>query len=219
MRQSARPRKRRTAPAITTTDAVGIRVDGVLLAGGKSRRFGRDKRRERLGDRSLAEHALGLLRGCVDGCVFLAGRGGFDHPVGATFVVDAAPGAGPLGGLVAALALSRFGVLVLPCDVPLLRADTLAAVARLGRRRARTVVVRSPRGLEPLIAFYPRTALPILAAGLREGNRALHRLLTALAPLEIPVGESRELHNVNRPADLEFATAWRARPAHEGPKA
>ena len=208
-----RPRKRKIARATTTTD---FRVDGLLLAGGLARRFGVDKRRARLGTETLAERSLALLRACVDGDIFIAGRGAFDHPVRAIFVADAAPHAGPLGGIVGALARSRFGLVVMPCDAPLVRADTLAAVARMGRRRARAVVVRSRRGVEPLVAFYPRSALPLLAAALREGNRAMHRVLPRLRAIEVEAGDARELHNVNRPGDLDLVTAWRARLEPEG---
>jgi len=198
-----------------------VRVDGLLVAGGRSRRFGSDKRRaqlgaqpgsqfgSRFGSQTMTERSLALLRACTDGDLFVAGDGAFDHPVAAIFVADASANSGPLGGLVGALSRSRFGVLVLPCDAPLVRADTLASLARLGRRRARTVVVRSRRGLEPLVAFYPRSALPFLAAALREGNRALHRLVPRLGAIEVEAGDAREMHNVNRPGDLDLALAWK----------
>lgn len=182
-----------------------MRVDGLLVAGGGSRRFGGDKRKALAGGMTLAERGLALLRATVDGDLFIAGQGAFDHPVDAILVPDADRGAGPLAGLVAALLRSRSGVLVMPCDSPLVRPDTLAALATLGRRRGRTVVARSSRGIEPLVAFYPRSALPWLAAGLREGNRALHRLLRRLRPLVVQVGDAREMHNVNRAADLDVA--------------
>jgi molybdopterin-guanine dinucleotide biosynthesis protein A len=189
------------------------------VAGGRSRRFGGDKRHARIGGITLAERSLALLRASVDGDVFVAGRDAFVHPVDAVFLEDADAGAGPLGGVVAALLRSRFGVLVLPCDAPLVRADTLSALLRLGRRRGCTVVVRSPRGVEPLVAFYPRAALPFLAAGLREGNRALHRLLPRLRAIEVGVGDAREMHNVNRATDLDLALRWsRDQPAEEPPR-
>jgi molybdopterin-guanine dinucleotide biosynthesis protein A len=199
-------KKRKTARTTTTTSAE--RIDGLLLAGGRSRRFGSDKRRATLAGRTLAEHALALLRSQIDGDLFVAGDGAFDREVAAYRVADAAPGKGPLGGIVGALAHARFGMLVVPCDAPFVRADTLAALAALGRRQRRTVVARSSRGLEPLVAFYPRTALPFLAAALREGTRALHRLLPRLHATWIDARDARELHNVNRPADLDLAAAW-----------
>lgn len=185
------------------------RLDGLLLAGGRSRRFGSDKRRARLDARTLAEHALALLRGAVGGVVFVAGRDSFDHPVQAIVVEDADAGAGPLAGIVGALLRSRDGVVVLPCDAPLVRAGTLAVVASLARRERRAVVVRSRRGLEPLVAFYPRSALPFLSNQLRGGQRALHRVLARLGALEVEVADARELHNVNRPEDLAVAERLR----------
>lgn len=179
-----------------------MRLDGLLVAGGRARRFGSDKRRARMPSRTLAEHSLSLLRACIDGDLFVAGRGVFDHPVQALTVSDAAIDAGPLGGIVGGLLRARTGLLVLPCDAPLLRVDTLRSVGRLGLRHGRTVVVRSRRGLEPLVAFYPRSALPFLLAALREGSRALHRLVPRLGALEVQAGESTEMHNVNRPEDL-----------------
>lgn len=196
----------RTASASRSVRAV--RVDGLLLAGGRSRRFGGDKRRARLGAVTLAELALLRLRACVDGDVFVAGRGAFDRPVRAMFVADAAAGAGPLGGIVAALRRSRFGVLVLPCDAPFVGRDTLAAVAAAALRRGRTVVVRSPRGLEPLVAFYPRSALPLLEAALAARRLAMHRLVARLEPVVLDVRDARAMHNVNRRSDLAQALLW-----------
>lgn len=189
--------------------AVAARIDGLLLAGGRARRFGADKRRAVVGGRTLAEHALDRLREAVGGDLFVAGRGVFDRPVRAFQVDDAACGAGPLGGVVAALARSQFGVLVLPCDAPLVGRDTLAAVTRAARLRQCTVVVRSPRGLEPLVAFYPRPALPLLSAALRGRDRSLHRVLPRLGAVVIEVRDARETHNVNRPEDLQRALLFK----------
>lgn len=196
------PRKLVPVPAFSSP------LDGLLLAGGRSRRFGADKRRALVGTRTLAERSLALLRSVTSGDVFVAGDGAFDHPVDAIFVRDAAYRAGPLAGIVAALQRSRFGVVVLPCDAPFVRADTLVALTRLGLSHGRAACVRGPRGIEPLMAFYPRRALPILSAGLREGSRAVHRLLPRLAPLFVDVASVREMHNVNLPADLELARSW-----------
>jgi molybdopterin-guanine dinucleotide biosynthesis protein A len=187
----------------------GARLDGLLVAGGRSRRFGGDKRFARFGRATLAELALSVLRAHCGSGLFVAGRGAFAHPVRAVFVADAAAGVGPLGAIVAALRRARFGVLVLPCDAPFVRSDTVAAIARAALRGGRAVVARSPRGLEPLLAFYPRAALPFLEASLKARRVALHRLLARLDAVEIAVRDGRELHNVNRPADLEEALLLR----------
>jgi molybdopterin-guanine dinucleotide biosynthesis protein A len=200
-----------TGAAISTSDVVTFhpgrvrpdRIDGLLLAGGLSRRFGSDKRRAVFGGRTLAARALIPLRGAVDGEVFVAAaRGRDDWPLTSILVEDASTGAGPLAGLLGGLARSRFGVLVSPCDTPLLRVATLQALADLGRRHGRTVIARGSNGIEPLVAFYPRAAFPVLAAALREGTLALHRAIRPLRPLELRMVDAAEFRNVNRPEDL-----------------
>lgn len=182
-----------------------VRVDGLLVAGGHARRFGSDKRRALFGSVTLAEAALARLREAVDGDVFIAGTGAFARPVHAHFVEDAAKGSGPLGAIVAGLVRSRFGVLVLPCDAPFVHRDTLACVTRMALASGDPVVVRSPRGLEPLVAFYPRSALPLLRRALVARRLALYQSLPLLNVRIVEARDSREFFNVNRPTDLQQA--------------
>lgn len=192
----------------TTTDPLprGGRIDGLLLAGGRSRRFGRDKRRALLGGRALADIAIARLRAVVDGDLWIAGAGTFQAGGPAFLVDDLVRGGGPLSGIAGGLLRARLGVLVLPCDVPLVSPDTLVSLLRVARRTGRVVALRSLRGWEPLVAFYPRAAFPLLAAALREGQRAPHRLLERLGALALPAGRTGEVWNVNRVEDLAAAT-------------
>jgi len=192
----------------TTTDPLprGARIDGLLLAGGRSRRFGRDKRRALLGGRTLADIAIAKLRAVVDGDLWIAGAGTFEARGRAFLVDDLVRGRGPLSGIAGGLMRTSFGILVLPCDVPLVGLDTLSALTRMARRCGRVVALRSMRGWEPLVAFYPRTAFPQIAAALREGQGAPHRLLERLGALALPVGRTDEMCNVNRVEDLTAAS-------------
>ncbi len=186
--------------------AYGERIDGVLLAGGRSRRFGADKRLAAYRDSVLFEHALRRLRGAVSGNVFVASGSRRERLPGAarhSIVADAIPGRGPLGGIVAGLRKARRGVLVLACDVPVVAVDTLRALVRMGDRLDRPVVPRSGAGWEPLIAYYPAWALTVLEAALREGQLAPHRVLDRLGCVAATGIGMEQLRNVNRPADLE----------------
>ena len=94
-----------------------MRVLGALLAGGQSRRFGSDKALAHYGARRLIDHAVETLRAQTDALV-ICGR---DHP-GAHALSDRPfAGAGPLGGLNAALhhaaAIGFDAVLCIPLDV------------------------------------------------------------------------------------------------------
>jgi molybdopterin-guanine dinucleotide biosynthesis protein A len=187
----------------------GLRAPwGLLVAGGRSRRFGRDKRAALLGGASLLQRAAAALRPLVGPRLLLAG-GPSPPPVlpaGSRLVADAALGAGPAGALVAGLALSRGPVLVLACDVPFAGTDLLALLLRIARAGDRIAAARTRRGIEPLVACYPPSALRPLHAALREGRPSLRRILEREGVEGVAVDQGRVL-NVNRPEDLERAAA------------
>lgn len=102
-------------------------IAGVVLAGGRSRRFGRDKAREPLGGRPLIAWSLDALRA---GCVRLAVNGPPELATafGLPHVVDIAQAPpGPLAGIAGALTwASEEGCthcFTVPCDTPFLPAD------------------------------------------------------------------------------------------------
>lgn len=105
---------------------------GVVLAGGRSSRMGRDKARLPLpGGTCFLEHALGLMRELPLARVLVSG----DRPGG---IPDPVPGTGPIGGIYGiARTVDVQGLLVIPVDMPLLRADLLAEVLEEGERSAR----------------------------------------------------------------------------------
>lgn len=109
-----------------------MRLLGVVLAGGRSSRFGSDKAVALYRGRSLLDHAIAALDPLVADVV-LAGRA---HPYLRTVADRPGPGLGPLGGLNGALALAaaeRFdAVLSVPCDVPGLDAAGLRPLLAAG---------------------------------------------------------------------------------------
>lgn len=95
-----------------------MKLLGVVLAGGRSSRFGSDKAAALYRDRSLLDHAIAALEPVVAE-VAVVGR---THPALRAIADLPAPGLGPLGGLNGALALATAkgfdAVLSIPCDVP-----------------------------------------------------------------------------------------------------
>jgi molybdopterin-guanine dinucleotide biosynthesis protein A len=197
-----------------STTGEGLPV-GVVLAGGASRRMGRDKALLPWDGLPLAEHAARRLAAvCAEVLLADGGRG----LIPAWPSVPDGPGAGPAAGILGAAA-QRPGraLLVLACDlpavpVPLLRAlAEAAAPPAAGEPAADWVVPRHGGRLEPLCACYRPPALAALAAQVATGELALHRLAQrsglAAAYLEgaalTAFGEPSQLFaNLNRPADL-----------------
>jgi molybdopterin-guanine dinucleotide biosynthesis protein A len=181
------------------------RFDGLLLAGGRSRRFGSDKRLALVGDEPMVARAARTLRMAANGTIFVATgerRELLPGTAQGTILRDEPPGSGPLGGIAAALARTSTGVLVLACDLPFVKASLLRTVALAGLRLRRPSAARTARGWEPLVAYYPREALNDVRAAISQGRLALHELLDRLRAVPVAAG-GEQLRNVNRREDLD----------------
>ena len=185
---------------------------GLVLAGGESRRLGRDK--ARLAGAALPRLAAARLAAvCAE--VAVADRGRELVP-GRPSLPDG-PGRGPAAGILGgAAAYPGRPLLVLACDLPGVPAGLLAELARSGG--ADWAVPRWAGGLEPLCALYGPAALEALASRVAAGRFALHDL-AGEGGLAIRYLEEEELRrfgdpgaiflNLNTPDDLQ---RWRREP-------
>ena len=188
-------------------------VAAAVLAGGASRRMGRDKATLAVAGVELASLALAAAARVADPVVLVAPEGHPARRLAAAPVTD--PGEGPLAALAAALAaLDADHVLVLAGDHPGLRVELLAHLADLADRGEAVACRRGPR-LEPLVAVYRRApALALAGARLADpaGDRSLAGLLAGLRTLVVEEAQWRPLDpdgrsfvDLDDPADLE---AW-----------
>lgn len=166
-----------------------MRLLGVVLAGGQSRRFGSDKALALLDGRPLIEHALAALAGCD--ALVVSGR---DWP-GVTALPDRpAADLGPLGGLNAALhhaaAQGFTHVASLPVDCPALPADWRSL---LGNGPAHAAG-------QPLIGVWPETLAGGLQAFVAGGGRRVRDWVNETGARAVDLGP---LSNLNQAEDLE----------------
>jgi molybdopterin-guanine dinucleotide biosynthesis protein A len=182
---------------------------GVVLAGGNSRRMGRDKAALEYLGRSQVAIAFELVsRHCQRAFVSVRPDQTND-PARAALpqVVDQVAGLGPIAGIAAAqAAFPEAAWLVVACDLPFL-GD--AAIARLVAARGAHGIVafRSAHdGLpEPLCAIYePSTRAGILDAIARDRRCPRKFVIASGVPL-LEQADPAALDNVNTP--LEFASA------------
>jgi molybdenum cofactor guanylyltransferase len=181
-----------------------------VLAGGESRRYGRDKAAEVVGGTSLLARAAGTLAEVLPHVVVVSSRAPARRDW--AHIPDLRPGKGPLAGIEAALEhaadLGLEGAFVLACDLPLVDAATVRAViAALGpETRAVAPERASPPGLEPLCAAYRLRCLDDVRGALDREELAVYRVFTAVGGVTVPV-RAELLLNVNRPDDARRAEA------------
>jgi molybdopterin-guanine dinucleotide biosynthesis protein A len=183
------------------------RCSSAILAGGRSRRMGRDKARIVVGGETLLERTLSALRPICDEVMVVVAQGGTppNVPPDVRVVVDRVPEAGPLGGLEAALAAASHDVVVVVAvDLPDLSGTVLAAQVAMAEKRPEMDVVtlrrRDAGGDEPLHAVYRRAALPRVTALLATGERRMSALLAGLRVGRVSDAALRRLDPLGRSA-------------------
>jgi molybdopterin-guanine dinucleotide biosynthesis protein A len=163
-------------------------VRGYVLAGGGSRRFGRDKALVEIDGKPMITRMCELLAGVAGEVRVVAAPGKYAN-LGIASVADRWPREGPLGGIITALQQSaaddaqREWNVVLSCDLPFLTREWMAfLVRRAAESDAQVVLPRSQHGLEPLCACYKTDASQALQAifdaGVRKVTQALQEVKT-----------------------------------------
>ncbi|MFG0286058.1 MAG: molybdenum cofactor guanylyltransferase [Phycisphaerales bacterium JB039] len=201
-------------------------VQPVVLVGGRSRRFGRDKLREPVAGGWLVDRPIAALRAIFGPRVACVGE--CDPQVAARFdlvIPDLHPGAGPIGGIISALAHAQAPVFILAGDLASITADEVRALltewgatppcraparragwGRIGSCREQSpaaplAIMAGADRPEPCCAIYLPGALPILAARLEAGRRSLHDALDPGRVILVRLDPSR-LRNINAQEDL-----------------
>lgn len=183
-----------------------------ILAGGASRRMGRDKALLPVEGEPLLLRIARAAQG-TGAPVTVVGR---DRPdewpePDVRFVGDDVKGIGPLGGLATALRSSGTGVILLACDMPMLTTGAIAWLIDHVDDASRGVVVRNGDRLEPLFAFYPLILLDEIGAMIRDGRHRLRDLVSSFTIIDAPDALRPALANINTPDDLARLSPLRAR--------
>lgn len=198
-------------------------VTGVLLAGGKSRRMGKDKRYLLVGERTLLERSLEILQTVFRQVVVVIAQDSASlERVASPVVRDLIPDCGSLGGLYTGLKqASTEHVFVVACDMPFLNPLVIRHFVNL-RLQADIVMAKLSNGLHPMHAVYGKACLPLLEQMIEVRNLKIQDLASQAAlrvhfvtatDLAAIDPTARSFHNVNTPADLEAARAFTVQPS------
>jgi molybdopterin-guanine dinucleotide biosynthesis protein A len=185
-------------------------VVGVVIAGGRSVRFGGEKAVAELAGKPLLLWAAArLARSCT--AVAINARPGTEAEAlalaeGLTVLHDM-PGdaAGPLSGVKAGLQwaqhLGARAIAVSPCDVPLLPEDVFARLIEEAGTGA--AMAETAEGHQPQCAVWPVGALPKLADALANGaHPPTWRMLDSIGAVRVRFASAEAFTNVNTRLDL-----------------
>ena len=177
-------------------------VTGLLLAGGGSRRFGRDKALATLDGVPFVARVHAALAVHTTSVLLSTGPTPRAYPVDARVVLDPVPNGGPLAGLAAGLAACETPWLVSAAvDLPFLTAEVLRPLLGAVPEVVDVAVAVDEDGRrQPTVALWRvATVGPVVSERLAARRLALHGLIGRLEAREVPI---RGLHNVNQPGEL-----------------
>lgn len=166
---------------------------GVVLAGGKSSRMGKDKATLTLNGETLLQRAITLLESSGADQVLVSRNNAPDT------LQDIFPFQGPLAGIHAALCATEQDLLIVPVDMPLLNdallLTLLTGAAESGARHYQRF---------PIPAFIPNSAeardfLEQVLSG--ESDRSVRRFLNHIGAKSMQPEQSELLVNVNTPEE------------------
>ena len=192
-----------------------VNATGVLVAGGKSRRMGRDKRFLKVGGESVFDRTLSLLMGTfVETIVVLAEPVGSLEVRGCRVVYDVIPDAGSLGGLYTGLlAASQPRVFAVACDMPFLHPDVIRYMVSFDET-ADVVVAELEGQFQPMHAVYSKRCAEFLKAMAERQNLKIQTLYRSEALRVAVLGANdlsslgvglRSFQNINTLEDLALA--------------
>ena len=200
-------------------------VTGILLAGGKSRRMGEDKRHLVVGEQTLLERSLAVLHSIFQEVLVVIAQDSPPLGVDARVVRDLGPDCGSLGGLYSGLMQATTPwVFVVACDMPFLNQ---AVIAQFTSRKATAdiVMAKLDARLHPMHALYGKQCLPVLEQMIRARQFKIQEMVSQSSLRVCYVTEAdlltidpsgRSFYNVNTLADLEAARSLLARIPRSG---
>ncbi len=179
-------------------------MNALILAGGGSRRMGRDKALiERPDGTRQIDHIVALAREVAES-VHLSLKDEGSVECGLPVIADLRPGEGPLAALEAAAAACGGPLLVIGCDLFLLDRKTLKFLIahRDPKRHATCFRNRIDGRAEPLCAIYETSGLEQAGAALTDGQHCARRFLESLDPVMLDLPDETALDNANTPEEL-----------------
>ena len=186
-------------------------ITGVILAGGRSSRFGSNKALALWRNKFLIKHVSDVLASVFDDILLSTNSPDQYVFLKLPTVIDRYHNLGPLAGIHAALHRShRPWIFAVGCDMPLITPGLVTCLCGYAKDGFEAVIPWRENGAEPLCGLYHKTSLDIIEQHLANGKAQMQELLEKLsikkvneAELQTVTEGIRVFSNINQARDLE----------------
>lgn len=186
-------------------------IDGLVLAGGQSSRYGKAKMFEQYNGKAFYQHSITALSegGCRS--VYIVTNSGLApsfSSADAAILVEETAHQGPLAAL--AFAMEQLPgtdwFFVLAADIPFVRASLVADLIKEIDSANQIIIPEIGTRLQPLLALYHRDCLSMIKQLLAKGYRSFKPLLREARLKRVAfAGNQADFMNINYPEDLREA--------------
>lgn len=182
-------------------------ITAIILAGGQSRRMGRDKGLVLLNGKPMVQHVLDKAKSITDNAMIITNQPGYEH-FGVPTYSDLIEDKGPLGGIYTGLHYTRTEYnLVLSCDIPLVSVSFLNRLASYRGENQAWVPVHENQP-QPLCAIYKKEIRPQIKLSFEAGPLSMQKFLETINTSFIDMSDVGAEHkngfaNLNSPEDVE----------------
>jgi molybdenum cofactor guanylyltransferase len=145
-------------------------VTGAILAGGKSRRMGRDKAFLPFGKGMLIERVIEVVQQVADDVILITNAPAQYQRFGLPMFADVIPETGSLGGIYTGLMHTKTAYsLCLACDMPFVKPAFLRFLCETAAE-ADVVIPRNTEDFQPLCAVYSRVCREAIRQRIEAGQ-------------------------------------------------
>lgn len=185
-------------------------VSGVILAGGKSSRYGKNKAFIKINGIPLIEKVITVMGSVFQELIIITNTPHKYSHLRLPVYKDLIEGLGPLGGIFTGLtAISKDAGFFVACDMPSLNRELLRHMVEC-KDDFDAVVPRISGKMEALYALYRNTCLPAIRRQIDSREYQIFRFFSEVSVRYVDEGEIRQFDpelrsffNVNTPQELQ----------------
>ena len=187
-----------------------MKITGIILAGGKNLRMGKNKAFLEINGRRLIDRTKDLFLEIFDEVLVVTNSPLEYVDLNLRLVADLTPDKGSLGGIYTGLFHSSHShAFVAACDMPFLNHSLIRHLSRLAPKFD-IVIPKTSDGFQPLHAVYSQNCLPFMEELLRQNNLKIIDFFRRVEVREVPTEEIlpfdpdlKAFLNMNTPEDFK----------------